>query len=1753
MKNLLKTTRTIAVLSAAMLMASAAHAATTLFVGTNGVSANSNWSTAANFIDASTKNPETPANNAADFNWFTAAAAPGIVTVNVDGGYGTPGSGVPQAWSMIFGQTNGYHTVFIQPGITLEMIAANGTIGGGGLMICPANTNSGGNTGGNVVGTGTYTNYTTFTGSGGTLLVNGQLRVEAQSSAVNNHYTIMDMSGLGTFVITNTSGGTPARFLLTGGTTRSQGIIYLAQTNIVTPRGDIQIGYLNTSSNSLPIGLYLGMTNLLLTDPTLGNGNVLNLAIQGCTNGFMKFNPAFVGGATKPTAFLSGAGGSMANVNIANASNAFVSSYGIADFTGGTVTWNIGTLKMGQAGAGATNNGTGVLTFDDGTVTVATATVGSQTLSAGGVGTGVINVGSNGTFQATSSITLAATTGTVTPGNSGSINVNGGKLIANNISVGAGGTGTIALSNATFTVNGTAGNPGVPITSVSMTNSTLNFATAINSTNLVASSLTTSGGNTINITAVPPLNTTPTVIKLIAYSGSIGGSGYDFTLGTLPPLCAGSLSNDTANSSVDLVLTSGPLGLTWDGDASPNWDTTETNWLAAGPSFYADGDYVSFADGAATGNVNLTATFLPGGVTVTNNSLAYSFTGGGSISGSIGLLKTGTGTLTIDNSGNNSYSGVTTISNGTLKIGNSDANGNVPGAILDNGALVLARNDGGSFANTISGTGSVTYSGGSTLQLTGGNSFSGNLAINNNSTLQLGSAAAAGTATGGLTVASGSTLDVNGFGVTKSITVSGTGVSGIGALTDNGGGVYDSGSGLATNVTLAGDTAFDFPTRWDLGQSGNGSVLSTGGHAYNLTMNSSGNAYHEWRNLAVDAALANINVTAGTLGIIGSTTLGNPAATITVDSGANITFYNATANVNVNKTWDFQNGVTVQNGGGATVLNGPMTIEAGATIFNVGGTSLTLSNVLSGSGILYGNGGNSPLILWGNSPSFTGGVQLLTGTLTLNGLIGSGISAIGAGTAISGTGTANGLIDISGALLPGGAGTAGTLNAAGGLTLESGATLTMDLNPATTVGGGVNDLITVTGDLAGNGNPITINPVGGTLGNSYTLLTYTGNATSFFSGASTASASRYVFTLTNVTTTTPKQVNLLVTGSGGGPASLVWDNNSGNASWDTQSSQNWSNQTTHVANDLFFAADSVTFDDSITNAASAMTTISIPSAVNPNIVTNNSTTNYTLTGAGKISGGASIVKLGTSTLTIGTTNDYTGTTKVLGGTILQGTNNALGSATGTLIITNSATVDLGGFTIDAKPVLVSGTGVNANGAIFNSGSPVYDDGHALTSVTLSGDATFGQGGNRWDLGNSTGGTLSTGGHAYNVSFTGNSGSYGEWDALTIDPALANISILAGQLGLKGMTSLGNPASTLTIFSGASVTFWGGSGYAKNVDVKSGGTLVVRLDGPNFDFGMTLEGGSTFVSINNAKYFTQPVSMTGLVNFLIGNGSCTFSNVISGPGGFYVNNYDSNPLIFTAANTYSGPTLLSNSGSGLVLALVGNGSISSSTNIGLTSGTVLDVSGRSDHTLTLTSVQTMEGSGTVIGNLTANSGATLEPGFSGTGTLTVTNTATLNGVTAFEIGGGANNLLTATNIQYGGTLSLSFTAGTLAAGNSFKLFNAGHYSGSFGSIVPSTPGAGMTWDTSQLTVSGTIRVSAPPQFSSIAVSGTTLTLAGSGGTSNGSYHVLTSTNAGARLNTWTTLGSSNFTASGTFNFTNSVNPTDRERFYILVEP
>ncbi|MBK0193821.1 fibronectin-binding autotransporter adhesin ShdA [Salmonella enterica subsp. enterica serovar Infantis] len=88
------------------------------------------------------------------------------------------------------------------------------------------------------------------------------------------------------------------------------------------------------------------------------------------------------------------------------------------------------------------------------------------------------------------------------------------------------------------------------------------------------------------------------------------------------------------------------------------------------------------------------------------------------LSGSGSLVKTGTGELTL--SGDNSYSGGTTITGGTLTADHADSLGT--GAIANSGVLQVGE---GELENTLSGSGSLVKTGTGELTLSGDNSYSG--------------------------------------------------------------------------------------------------------------------------------------------------------------------------------------------------------------------------------------------------------------------------------------------------------------------------------------------------------------------------------------------------------------------------------------------------------------------------------------------------------------------------------------------------------------------------------------------------------------------------------------------------------------------------------------------------------------------------------------------------------------------------------------------------------------------------------------------------------------------------------------------------------------------------------------------------------------------------------------------------------------------------------------------------------------------
>jgi outer membrane autotransporter protein len=141
------------------------------------------------------------------------------------------------------------------------------------------------------------------------------------------------------------------------------------------------------------------------------------------------------------------------------------------------------------------------------------------------------------------------------------------------------------------------------------------------------------------------------------------------------------------------------------------------------------------SDGMTAGSIEGAGTYNLGSkkFTVGLNNLTTTVSGviadGGAAGGTGGsLTKDGTGTLTL--TGENTYSGGTTINRGTLQLGNGGTTGNIIGDVEDNATLVFNRSGAKkTFDGVISGNGSVVKIGSDILELTADNTYSGGTTI----------------------------------------------------------------------------------------------------------------------------------------------------------------------------------------------------------------------------------------------------------------------------------------------------------------------------------------------------------------------------------------------------------------------------------------------------------------------------------------------------------------------------------------------------------------------------------------------------------------------------------------------------------------------------------------------------------------------------------------------------------------------------------------------------------------------------------------------------------------------------------------------------------------------------------------------------------------------------------------------------------------------------------------------------------------
>ncbi|MGA2230751.1 MAG: autotransporter-associated beta strand repeat-containing protein [Tepidisphaeraceae bacterium] len=268
-------------------------------------------------------------------------------------------------------------------------------------------------------------------------------------------------------------------------------------------------------------------------------------------------------------------------------------------------------------------------------------------------------------------------------------------------------------------------------------------------------------------------NSATTFTGILINSGSGSLSLVKSGLGTLVLTNANSYSGGTTIQSGTLQV-GNSLAL---GNASAPLNVT-------GGELDLHGNNTTVGSLTGTGTItDLTAT----AVNFTYNS-ALSSTFAGVIqspSGSINLIKSGTGTLTL--TGANTYTGTTSINQGAIELGNGGSSGSIgAGSISDSSSLIIDRSDSsGSIASAITGGGSLTMIGSGTFALTAADSFTGGTNIQSGA-LQLGNGSTTGSVTGAINDGATLIIDRSDATLNFSNAVSGSGgvsLTGTGTVT----------------------------------------------------------------------------------------------------------------------------------------------------------------------------------------------------------------------------------------------------------------------------------------------------------------------------------------------------------------------------------------------------------------------------------------------------------------------------------------------------------------------------------------------------------------------------------------------------------------------------------------------------------------------------------------------------------------------------------------------------------------------------------------------------------------------------------------------------------------------------------------------------------------------------------------------------------------------------------------------------------
>ncbi len=732
------------------------------------------------------------------------------------------------------------------------------------------------------------------------------------------------------------------------------------------------------------------------------------------------------------------------------------------------------------------------------------------------------------------------------------------------------------------------------------------------------------------------------------------------------------------------------------------------------------------------------------------------------------------------------------------------------------------------------------------------------------------------------------------------------------------------------------------------------------------------------------------------------------------------------------------NGGTLETTGSISSSKTVTLNPGGGTLLTDAGTISTLSGTISGAGPLTKTGAGA-LILSGTN-SYTGTTTVSAGLLSVRGALSASAVQVASGATLGGTGIIEGTVTVlnGGILSPGNS--PGTLTV-GSLVLNSGSLSNFELAAPGTVGGGVNDLVAVTGNLTLAGT-LNITDLGGFGIGVYRLFTYGGTLTDNIMTVGTVPGGVTPGALT-IQTAIANQVNLVVNG-----ASLLefWDgtnapNNGvvggGTGTWDTTTT-NWTvaNGSTNSAWKQGFAvfegaAGTVTLAENVTiGGLQFVTNGYLITTANGSSITAASGT-ILRAGSGvsgtigvPIIGAGEVTKTDLGTVILSALNTYTGGTTISAGTLQLGNATTTGSIAGNIIDNGTLAfnrtdtgLNLGGNISGTGSVIQAGTGT-----VTLSGTSTYTGTTTVTAGTLQAGSTTGLSATS-DF--TVNGTLNLNGFSNTIGSLAGSGtvanngvaaatlSAGGDNASTAfsgtlhngTGALALIKTGTGTLILSGTNSY---TGTTTVAAG---TLQAGStaGLSATSDFTVNGTL--NLNGFSNTIG-SLAGGGTVT--NNG---VGAAALSAGAN----NTSTTFSGTLqNGTGTLGLSKTGTGTLTLTGTNTYTGTTTIA---AGTLQ--LGNAGATGSITGNLIDNGVLEFN-RTDAALTL------------AGNI-SGTGSAIQ---AGTGTVTLSGTNSNTGTTTVAAGtlqAGSTTALSANSdftVATGATLNLngnSNAIGSLAGG------------------------------------------------------------------------------------------------------------------------